>query len=185
MYFCDLIRGSVLTTAGAASALGAVAILVAGNTDDRLTLLVCAVWWPLALVIGLFLGRPARSRQAMSHILSQARTATELPTNNPSTIAISRLWPIVAFAVVAGVLGIFFPGVAAVGAGYGIAVAMSWRGREGAVTAIEHRDGVRFFVERGSAVEPVRLVRSPGLRRGPGSGSDRGVPQASSPVDEE
>ena len=35
----------------------------------------------------------------------------------------------------------------------------------GAVAAIEERDGVRFYVEPGSALEPVTLVRTPGLRR--------------------
>jgi hypothetical protein len=170
MYFCDLIRGTVLTTAAGASALAAIAILVAQSDDDRLTLLVCAVWWPLALVAGLLLGRPKRAADAMRPLLAKSRTSTELPTDRPERIALARLWPIVAFALVGGVLGIFFPGVAAVGAGYGIAVAMSWRGREGAVHAIEGRDGVRFYVEPGSTFEPVSLVRSPGLKRGPAAG---------------
>lgn len=166
MYFCDLIRGTVLTTAAGASALAAIAILVANADDDRLTLLVCAVWWPLALVAGLMLGRPSRAADAMRPLLAKSRTSTELPTDRPDRIALARLWPIGAFALIAGVLGVFFPGIAAVGAGYGIAVAMSWRGREGAVHAIEGRDGVRFYVEPGSTFEPVSLVRSPGLKRG-------------------
>jgi len=173
MYFCDLIRGTVLTTAAGASALAAIAILVAQSDDDRLTLLVCAVWWPLALVAGLLLGRPKRAADAMRPLLAKSRTSTELPTDRPERIALARLWPIVAFALVGGALGIFFPGVAAVGAGYGIAVAMSWRGREGAVHAIEGRDGVRFYVEPGSTFEPVSLVRSPGLKRGPAAGQPR------------
>lgn len=166
MYFCDLIRGTVLATAGSASALGAIAILIAQADDDRLTLLVCAVWWPLALVAGLLLGRPKRAADAMRPLLAKAKTATQLPSGRPEKIALARLWPIGAFAVIAGALGVFFPGVAAVGAGYGLAVAMSWRGRERAVYAIEGRDGVRFFVEPGSGFEPVSLVRSPGLKRG-------------------
>lgn len=173
MYFCDLIRGTVLTTAAGASALAAIAILVAQSDEDRLTLLVCAVWWPLALVAGLLLGRPKRAADAMRPLLAKSRTSTELPTDRPERIALARLWPIVAFALVGCVLGIFFPGVAAVGAGYGIAVAMSWRGREGAVHAIEGRDGVRFYVEPGSTFEPVSLVRSPGLKRGPAAGQPR------------
>jgi hypothetical protein len=173
MYFCDLIRGTVLTTAAGASALAAIAILVAQSDDDRLTLLVCAVWWPLALVAGLLLGRPKRAADAMRPLLAKSRTSTELPTDRPERIALARLWPIGGFALVGGVLGIFFPGVAAVGAGYGIAVAMSWRGREGAVHAIEGRDGVRFYVEPGSTFEPVSLVRSPGLKRGPAAGQPR------------
>ena len=37
------------------------------------------------------------------------------------------------------------------------------------MTAVEERDGVVFFVENGSAFEPVKLIRSPGLRRGAAS----------------
>jgi len=33
------------------------------------------------------------------------------------------------------------------------------------VQAIEERDGVTFFVERSSPVTPMRLQRTPGLRR--------------------
>jgi hypothetical protein len=76
-----------------------------------------------------------------------------------------RLWPIGAFALLVGGLGWFLPQVAAIGAGYAILIALAWRGREGAVTAIEARDGVRFYVEPSNAFEPLRLVRTPGLGR--------------------
>jgi hypothetical protein len=39
------------------------------------------------------------------------------------------------------------------------------------VTAIEDRDGVCFFVEKGSALEPIKLIRTPGLMRGVASGA--------------
>ena len=32
------------------------------------------------------------------------------------------------------------------------------------MTAIEERDGVRFYVERTSPLKPIRLVRTPGFR---------------------
>ncbi|MGA9634189.1 MAG: hypothetical protein WBQ41_02995, partial [Solirubrobacterales bacterium] len=76
------------------------------------------------------------------------------------------LWPLGAFAAIAGGLGLVFSGVAAVGAGFALGAALTLRAREGAVAAIEERDGVRFYVESGSALQPVRLVRTPGLRRG-------------------
>ena len=82
-------------------------------------------------------------------------------------MALARLWPLGAFALIAGWTRVVFPGVAAIGAGYGLAAALTWRGREEAVNAIEERDGVRFYVEPGSALEPVTLVRTPGLRRDP------------------
>jgi hypothetical protein len=34
------------------------------------------------------------------------------------------------------------------------------------VTAVEERDGICFYVEHGSAFDPIRLIRTPGLRRG-------------------
>jgi hypothetical protein len=40
-----------------------------------------------------------------------------------------------------------------------------WRKQDGAVQAIEERDGVTFYVERTSPVRPIQLVRTPGFRR--------------------
>src|SRR5581483_10889045 len=81
-------------------------------------------------------------------------------------IAFLRLWPIGAFAIVIGALAWIWPQVAAVGAGYAIWNALAWRNRERAVAGVEERDGVRFYVEPGSALQPVKLVRTPGLHRG-------------------
>ena len=57
-----------------------------------------------------------------------------------------RLWPIAFTALIAGALGVFFPGVAAVGAGYALLVSLAWHTREAAVLGIEQRDGVKFYV---------------------------------------
>ena len=166
MTFCDLLRMTVLLAAGAATVLAAVTVLAVSAGTDTLTIFVAAGWWTVALVGGLVLGAPRRAAEAMSPVLAQARTATALPEiGNPTRAAVARLWPIGAFAVIAGVLGFIFPGVAAIGAGFALAAALTWRAREGAVAAIEERDGVRFYVEPGSALQPVRLIRSPGLRR--------------------
>ncbi|HZZ19097.1 MAG TPA: hypothetical protein VFE25_07005, partial [Opitutaceae bacterium] len=67
-------------------------------------------------------------------------------------------------AIIAGGLGLFFPGVAIIGTGYALIVALAWHTREAAVQAIEERDGVRFFVVPGPASKPIQLVRTPGLR---------------------
>jgi hypothetical protein len=164
--FCDLLRMTVLLAAGAATVLAAVTVIAVSGGTDTLTIFVAAGWWTVALIGGLVLGRPSRAAEAMSPVLAQARLATALPEiGNPTRAALARLWPIGAFAVVAGALGFIFPGVAAIGAGFALAVALTWRSREGAVAAIEERDGVRFYVEPGSALQPVRLIRSPGLRR--------------------
>ena len=166
MAFCDLLRMTVLLAAGAATVLAAVTVIAVAGSTDTLTIFVAAGWWAVALVGGLILGRPARAADAMRPILAEARTATAMPEiGNPTRAALGRLWPVGAFAVIAGVLGFIFPGVAAIGAGFALAAALTWRSREGAVAAIEERDGVRFYVEPGSALQPVRLIRSPGLRR--------------------
>jgi hypothetical protein len=166
MTFCDLLRVTVLLAAGTATVLAAVTVIAVSGGDDTLTIFVAAGWWTVALVAGLMLGRPERAAEAMRPVLAEARMATALPEiGNPTRAALARLWPIGAFAVIAGGLGFVFPGVAAIGAGFGLAAALTWRAREGAVAAIEERDGVRFYVEPGSALQPVKLIRSPGLRR--------------------
>jgi hypothetical protein len=164
--FSDLLRMTVLLAAGAATVLAAVTVIAVSGGTDTLTIYVAAVWWAVALVAGIVLGRPARAAEAMAPVLARARTTTTLPEmDNPTRAALARLWPIGAFAVIAGGLGFVFHGVAAIGAGFALAVALAWRAREGAVAAIEERDGVRFYVEPGSALQPVTLIRTPGLRR--------------------
>jgi hypothetical protein len=173
MAFCDLLRMTVLLAAGAATALAAITVVSATSAGDTLTIYVAAVWWTVALVGGIVLGRPSRAAEAMRPALTEARMATALPSlGNPGRAALARLWPLAAFAAIAGGLGLVYSGVAAIGAGFALGAALTLRSREGAVAAIEERDGVRFYVEPGSALQPVTLVRTPGLRRGrppPGS----------------
>jgi len=164
--FCDLLRMTVLLAAGAATALAAVTVLSASSADDTLTIFVAAGWWTVALVAGILLGRPVRAAESMRQVLADAQMTTALPSlGNPTRAALARLWPIGAFALIAGGVGIVLPGVAAIGTGFALAVALAWRARERAVAAIEERDGVRFYVEPGSALQPVKLIRTPGLRR--------------------
>jgi hypothetical protein len=165
MPFGDLLRSTVLLAAATATALGAITVISANQADDTTTLLVAAAWWTIAAIAGLVLGSGARAAEAVREVLAGARTTPTLPSDNPGRVALSRLWPIGLFALVAGALGFVFPGVAAIGAGYALLVALAWRRREPAVTAVEERDGVRFYVEPGSALTPLTLVRTPGLGR--------------------
>lgn len=164
MPYTDLLRLTVFLTGAEATVLGAIAALSASQNEDTTTLLVAAVWWVAAVAIGLRLGRAARAADGVRDALARARTATSLPPDSPSRIATGRLWPIAVTAVAAGVLGVFFPGVAAIGAGYALLVALALRTREAAVLGIEQRDGVKFYVVPDSALRPIELVRSPGLR---------------------
>ena len=167
MPYTDLLRLTVFLTAAEATALGAIAVLAAGANDDTVTLLVASGWWPIAMGIGLYLGRRSRAADGVRAALSGARVATSLPNETPARIASQRLWPIALTAIAAGALGASYPGVAAVGAGYALLVALAWRTREAAVLGVEDRDGVRFYVEPGSALRPVQLVRTPGLGTDP------------------
>ncbi len=164
MPYTDLLRVTVFIAGAEATALGAIAALGANREGEETTILVAAVWWLLALAIGVYLGRPARAAGDVREALAHARTATSLPSESAARIAIGRLWPIGLTAVAAGGLGLLFPGVAVVGAGYALIVSLAWRTREAAVLGIEHRDGVKFYVVPGSALRPIELVRTPGLR---------------------
>ncbi|HEX8690680.1 MAG TPA: hypothetical protein VF729_10610 [Solirubrobacterales bacterium] len=164
MPYTDLLRVTVFLTGAEATALAAIAAIAANRDADTTTLLVAVSWWTIALLVGLWLGRPARAADGVRDALARARTATSLPDETPARIAAGRLWPVAATAILAGGLGALFPGVAAIGAGYALLVALAMRTREAAVLGVEQRDGVKFYVVPGSALRPIELVRTPGLR---------------------
>lgn len=164
MPYTDLLRITVLLTGAEATALAAITAVAVNRDSDSTTLIVAAAWWLVALVVGLYLGRPGRTGDSLRDALARARTATSLPAETPARIALGRLWPVAVTAIAAGVLGVFFPGVSAIGAGYALLVSLAWHSREATVEAIEKRDGVRFYVVPNSALRPIQLVRTPGLR---------------------
>ena len=164
MPYTDLLRASVFITAAEATALGAITAVAANREGEAWIVVVAGVWWLVSLAIGFYLSRPRRAADDVRDALARARTATSLPDTSPARIAFVRLWPIIFTAIAAGVLGIFFPGVAAVGAGYALIVSLAWHTREAAVLGVEHRDGVKFYVVPSNALQPIELVRAPGLR---------------------
>ena len=164
MPYTDLLRATVFLTGAEATALGAISAISVGGEPSATTVIVALAWWAIALILGFWMGRPDRAREDMREPLARARMATSLPSQSPGRIAIQRLWPILATAILAGGLGLFFPGVAVIGAGYALIVSLAWHTRESAVLAIEQRDGVKFYVVPNSALQPIELVRTPGLR---------------------
>ena len=164
MPYTDLLRVTVFITGAEATALGAITAIGANREGDSTVILVAAAWWLASLAIGFWLGRPSRAADDVRGALARARTATSLPSETPARVAVARLWPIALTAVVAGGLGLFFPGVAVIGAGYALIVSLAWHTREAAVLGIEARDGVKFYVVPSSALRPIELVRTPGLR---------------------
>ena len=164
MPYTDLLRATVFLTGAEATVLGAISAIAVGGEPSATTVIIALAWWLIALILGFWMGRPERAREDMRDPLARAKMATSLPSQSPARIAIQRLWPILLTAIVAGSLGLFFPGVAIIGTGYALIVSLAWHTREAAVQAIEERDGVRFVVVPGSAFKPIQLVRTPGLR---------------------
>jgi hypothetical protein len=165
MKFTDLLRSTVFLIAGLATTLALVTVFATDAGDDPTTGLVVAIWWPLAAFAGAYLGRPERARDGVAELLTRARSARQLPAESPARIALAHLWPLALIATSAGVSAVFFPPVPAIATGYAIFVALAWRNREAAVTGIEDRDAVCFYVDYSKPLEPLKLIRTPGLRR--------------------
>jgi hypothetical protein len=164
MRFPEFLRTTVLISAAAATALAAVTLAGAnGNGDDRLVPFA-AGWWVLASLIGIWLGRRASTNSPIASLLAGARTRPTLPELNPGRTLLNRLWPLLFSSVGAGALAFVLPQVPAVATGFTIIWALAWRRQAAAVTAIEERDGARFYIERTSPLQPIRLVRTPGFR---------------------
>lgn len=163
MPFTDLLRVTVLLSAGEATLLAVIGVLGTQRQDEMATVAVGGAWWLLAAVIGGVLGRKDRVAESVRRVLAEARMSTSLPSETPVRIATLRLWPIAATALIAGGLGILIPAVAVIGSGFALLVAVAWRNHEAAVYAVEQRDGARFYVLPGSAFVPLKLMRAPGL----------------------
>jgi hypothetical protein len=163
--FVDFLRSTVMLSAGAATTLGVITVLAAGRESDDVLVFVCAGWWIAAAAIGTWLGRRAAATPPIARVLADARNAHTLPEHRPGSILLNRLLPLLLSMVVAGGLAVVVPQVTGVATGFAIIWALAWRKQDGAVSAIEERDGVTFFVEPNSPVKPIQLVRTPGLRR--------------------
>jgi hypothetical protein len=169
--FTDFLKTTVLLCAGEATALGAVTVVAAGAKDDSTTIIVALVWWAVAGVIGAWLGRRTGPSARIASLLASARTQQGLPEIRPGTVLLNRLWPLGVSALIAAGLSWLFPQVAAVATGYAILVALAWRRQDEAVTAIEGRDGARFYVVPSSPLRGITLVRTPGYRHPVGNGA--------------
>jgi hypothetical protein len=164
MRFTDFLRTTVLISGAAASALAAVTVAGAAGTGDDLVVLLAAAWWLIAALIGVTLGRRAATSPPIASLLASARSQASLPELNPGRTVLNRLWPLLFSTVGAGALAFILPQVPAVATGFAIIWALAWRRQASAVTAIEERDGARFYVERTSPFQPIKLVRTPGFR---------------------
>jgi hypothetical protein len=164
--FVDFLKATVLLSAGAATLLAALTVISLTRDVDPSAVYVAAGWWLVAAIIGVWLGRRAEATPPIARLLASARTQTSLPELRPGATIANRLWPLLLSTFTAGVLGFFAPQVAAVAAGFAIIWALAWRRQEAAVSAIEDRDGFRFYVDRTPPLQPIRLLRTPGLMAG-------------------
>jgi hypothetical protein len=164
MRFADFLRMTVLISAAAASALAAVTVAGAAGTGDDLVLAVAVGWWLVAGAVGIILGRRAETSPPIASLLANARMQPSLPEVNPSRTVLNRLWPLLVSTIGAGALAFVLPQVPAIATGFAIIWSLAWRRQASAVTAIEERDGARFYVVRTSPLKPIKLIRTPGFR---------------------
>jgi hypothetical protein len=164
MRFPELLRTTVMLCAAAATLLAVVTAAGANENGSPLIVAVGAGWWLIAAVTGARIGRRHTTSRQIAVLLATARTQTMLPEINPGRVVLNRLWPIIVCTIGAGAIAFAYPQVPAIAAGFAIIPALAWRRQAAAVTAIEERDGARFYVERTSPLQPIRLVRTPGFR---------------------
>jgi hypothetical protein len=164
--FVDFLRTTVLACAAAATVLGALALREVALESDTALLVFAVCWWALATLVGVWLGRERTTLPAIARLLAGARSTATLPEQErPGRVLLNRLWPLFALLVVSAGLAWLFPQIPAIAAGFLTIWALYWRRQEAAVTAIEERDGVAFYVERTAPWKPIQLVRTPGFRR--------------------
>jgi hypothetical protein len=161
--YTDFLKATVILMAAEATALAAVTVAAAAG--DTTTIVFALAWWTLAAVIGTWLGLRNETTAAIGRLLAQARSTNTLPEMRPMVVMLNRLWLVVVSTVVAAGLSWLFPQLSAVVAGGAILVALAWRKQDRAVTAIEERDGVRFYIVPSSPFRAIELVRTGGLRR--------------------
>ena len=165
MRFVDFLRAAVLLCGGSATILATLTVLGASAEDDSVLVGFITGWWVLATMIGMWLGRRAETNSPIARLLAAAKSTTSLPEQRPSSLLLNRTWPLLASTVIALILGLFAPQIPAIACGFAIIGALAWRRQEAAVTAIEERDGVAFYVEPTSPLQPIKLIRAPGFRR--------------------
>jgi hypothetical protein len=163
--FVDFLKATVMLSGGAATALAAVTVLAAGADADALLVFVVAGWWVVAAIVGVILGRRAQTNPPITRLLATARSTTTLPEQNPGRLLVNRLWPLGLSTLLAIGLAIVAPQIPGIAAGFAMVWALAWRRQHAAVSAIEDRDGVAFYVEPTSPLKPMKLVRTPGFRR--------------------
>jgi hypothetical protein len=164
--FVDFLKATVMLSAGSATFLATLTIVQVYQDAEQGLLEVGIGWWGAAALLGTWLGRRNAASPPIARLLADARMQMSLPELRPGMTLLNRLWPLLLSTVGAAALGVFIPQVSAVAAGFAIIWALAWRRQEAAVTAIEDRDGFRFYVDKTPPLAPISLIRTPGLMAG-------------------
>ena len=117
MRFRDFLRVSVLVYGAAATVLAIVSVVGATRADTNTLVYVAAVWWCVAVLVGLWLGRRPETTEGIGRLLVDARSTSSLPELEPGAVMFNRLWPLAVRTVLAGAIGFFFPQVSVVATG--------------------------------------------------------------------
>src|SRR5436309_13322602 len=125
--FSDFLRTTVLISAAAATALGAVTLAGANGTGDDLVLPLAAGWWLIAAVIGVSLGRRGETSPPIASLLASARMQPTLPEVRPGRVVLNRLWPLLFSTIRAGAVAFILPQVPAVATGFALIWSLAWR----------------------------------------------------------
>jgi len=163
--FGDFLRTAVLLFSGAATVLALLAVVGGQAKEDNRLLFIGLGWWAIAAIAGGWLGRRGEASEPVARLMSNARNTTVLPEQEPGAIMLNRLWAVGIFVVVAGGPAFVLPQIAAIAAGYPIFIALWLRKQSLAVTAVEERDGVRYYIDRTSPFKATQLLRTPWLRK--------------------
>jgi hypothetical protein len=164
--YVDFLKATVLLSASSATLLAALTVVRVASTAEPALMEVAVGWWLVAVLLGGWLGRRHAVSPPIARLLADARMQMSLPELRPGLTLINRLWPLLFSTLGAAILGAFLPQVAAVAAGFTIIWALAWRRQDAAVSAIEERDGFRFYIDKTPPLAPIRLVRTRGLMAG-------------------
>src|ERR1700691_1824343 len=156
MRFTELLRTTVMLCAAGATLLAVVTAAGANENGGAVLVPIAAGWWLSAAVVGARIGRRDTTSRQIAVLLASAKTQAMLPEINPGRIVLNRLWPIIVCTVGAGAVAFAYPQVPAIATGFAIIWALAWRRQSAAVTAIEERDGARFYVEHTSPPRPIK-----------------------------
>jgi hypothetical protein len=165
MRFVDFLKTTVILSGGGATALAILTVVSASNDQADQVVLYMAGWWLAATVIGSIIGRRRDTSPQIADLLANASNATTMPEIHPATVLFNRLWPLLLAVLLSAGLSVLAPQIPGIATGFAIIWALAWRNQDKAVTAVEERDGVSFFVEKTAFYKPMSLERMPGFRR--------------------